>query len=87
MGLTVGADDYPPQAFSPRELAACIRATLRRGRGGELDAPSLFTLQRLAHCPARQSMFKQDMTLFQRAYWCSPFRREIRMDSRCQASP
>ncbi|OFW55349.1 MAG: DNA-binding response regulator [Actinobacteria bacterium RBG_16_70_17] len=32
VGLTVGADDYVTKPFSPRELAARIRAVLRRGR-------------------------------------------------------
>ena len=32
VGLTVGADDYVAKPFSPRELAARIKAVLRRGR-------------------------------------------------------
>jgi len=32
VGLELGADDYLPKPFSPRELAARIRAVLRRGR-------------------------------------------------------
>lgn len=31
-GLTMGADDYVVKPFSPRELAARVRAVLRRGR-------------------------------------------------------
>jgi len=34
IGLTVGADDYLTKPFSPRELAARVKAILRRGRGG-----------------------------------------------------
>ena len=34
-GLDVGADDYVTKPFSLRELAARVRAVLRRGRGGE----------------------------------------------------
>jgi two-component system alkaline phosphatase synthesis response regulator PhoP len=37
VGLTVGADDYVPKPFSPRELVARIKAALRRlpaGTGG-----------------------------------------------------
>lgn len=32
IGLEIGADDYLPKPFSPRELQARIRAILRRGR-------------------------------------------------------
>ena len=34
VGLAVGADDYLTKPFSPRELAARVRAVLRRRRGG-----------------------------------------------------
>jgi DNA-binding response OmpR family regulator len=32
LGLELGADDYLPKPFDPRELAARLRAVLRRGR-------------------------------------------------------
>jgi two-component system phosphate regulon response regulator PhoB len=32
VGLGVGADDYVPKPFSPRELVARVRAVLRRGK-------------------------------------------------------
>ncbi|NRF66305.1 response regulator transcription factor [Aquincola sp. S2] len=32
LGLEIGADDYLPKPFEPRELVARIRAVLRRGR-------------------------------------------------------
>ena len=32
VGLEIGADDYPPKPFDPRELVARIRAILRRTR-------------------------------------------------------
>ncbi len=41
-GLELGADDYVPKPFSPRELTARIRAVLRRADGP--SAPELLTL-------------------------------------------
>jgi two-component system, OmpR family, alkaline phosphatase synthesis response regulator PhoP len=40
-GLDVGADDYVTKPFSPRELAARVRAVLRRGRG-DVPAPAIY---------------------------------------------
>ena len=34
VGLELGADDYLPKPFEPRELLARLRAVLRRSRGG-----------------------------------------------------
>lgn len=41
VGLEVGADDYLPKPFNPRELAARVRAILRRTRDRHRIAPSL----------------------------------------------
>jgi two-component system alkaline phosphatase synthesis response regulator PhoP len=41
IGLDVGADDYITKPFSLRELAARVRAVLRRGRG-EIEAPMVY---------------------------------------------
>src|ERR1700691_4124742 len=38
VGLEIGADDYLPKPFNPRELVARIRAVLRRTQGGERAA-------------------------------------------------
>ena len=38
IGLELGADDYLPKPFEPRELVARIHAVLRRG-GGRADVP------------------------------------------------
>jgi len=35
IGLEIGADDYLPKPFNPRELAARMRAVLRRAGGGQ----------------------------------------------------
>ena len=37
VGLEIGADDYVPKPFSPRELAARIKAILRRAEPASLD--------------------------------------------------
>ncbi|HCS13045.1 MAG: DNA-binding response regulator [Zetaproteobacteria bacterium CG06_land_8_20_14_3_00_59_53] len=37
IGLELGADDYIPKPCNPRELAARIRAVLRRAEGGRVD--------------------------------------------------
>jgi len=39
VGLELGADDYLPKPFNPRELAARIRAILRRSEGRPAAAP------------------------------------------------
>ena len=36
VGLELGADDYVPKPFSPREIASRVRAILRRARGNDL---------------------------------------------------
>src|SRR5271165_65486 len=35
VGLEIGADDYLPKPFDPRELLARLRAILRRSKGGD----------------------------------------------------
>jgi DNA-binding response OmpR family regulator len=49
-GLDVGADDYIAKPFSPRELAARVRAVLRRGHGDRGEAPPM--VYRSAHLEA-----------------------------------
>src|ERR1700680_4892717 len=41
VGLEIGADDYLPKPFNPRELVARIRAILRRTQAGEKSAERL----------------------------------------------
>ncbi|MEN8160748.1 MAG: response regulator [Myxococcota bacterium] len=42
VGLELGADDYLGKPFHPRELLARIRAVLRRGARGAVEAPLRF---------------------------------------------
>lgn len=44
VGLDLGADDYLPKPFNPRELLARIRAILRRTSEAEADAPVELTV-------------------------------------------
>ena len=38
VGLEIGADDYVPKPFNPRELVARIKAVMRRSQGSDNDA-------------------------------------------------
>ena len=58
VGLEIGADDYLGKPFNPRELAARIRAVLRRGGGGDAAqadaAPTRFTFEGFTVDPERR---------------------------------
>ena len=43
IGLELGADDYVPKPFNPRELIARVRSVLRRSRAG-IDAAAMSTV-------------------------------------------
>jgi DNA-binding response OmpR family regulator len=47
VGLELGADDYLPKPFNPRELLARLRAILRRRKGGVGGAPESLRFGRL----------------------------------------
>jgi len=48
VGLELGADDYLPKPFEPRELLARLRAILRRGHGSRgADTPEVSRFGRL----------------------------------------
>ena len=58
LGLELGADDYLPKPFEPRELVARIKAVLRRAGGPPAQAPeqrfqgwTFDRLQRQLHAP------------------------------------
>jgi DNA-binding response OmpR family regulator len=54
VGLEIGADDYLPKPFNPRELLARLRAVLRRSKTSDLGRSSMLHFGRLEiDCDAR----------------------------------
>lgn len=59
VGLEIGADDYLPKPFNPRELVARIRAILRRTKPGALDeAPEVLKVGDVELDPATRSVLR-----------------------------
>ena len=58
VGLEIGADDYLPKPFNPRELVARIRAILRRthSAAGEALVPEIIKVGDVELDPARRSV-------------------------------
>src|ERR1700726_3083222 len=59
VGLGIGADDYLPKPFNPRELVARIRAVLRRTRGdgsGSAAAPDMVSVGDVELDPATRTV-------------------------------
>lgn len=56
VGLELGADDYLPKPFNPRELLARIRAVLRRPRTGLLDGGPVLRFGRLEIDPGSRTV-------------------------------
>jgi two-component system response regulator CpxR len=57
VGLEIGADDYLPKPFNPRELVARIRAVLRRSRGhGEVAVPDVIRVGDVELDPATRTV-------------------------------
>jgi DNA-binding response OmpR family regulator len=54
VGLELGADDYVPKPFSPRELTARVKAVLRRARPSRLVAESLQHGDLVVRVPERE---------------------------------
>jgi two-component system alkaline phosphatase synthesis response regulator PhoP len=59
IGLTVGADDYLTKPFSPRELAARVKAILRRGRGAA-DEEAALTFAHIRIDPQKHEVWRDD---------------------------
>src|SRR6266487_6796037 len=61
VGLEIGADDYLPKPFNPRELVARIRAILRRVRSkaGEPQVPDIIRVGDVELDPATRSVRHQ----------------------------
>ena len=56
VGLEIGADDYLPKPFNPRELLARLKAILRRRHSGSNAAPRILRFGRLEIDPASRSV-------------------------------
>ena len=69
VGLEVGADDYLPKPFNPRELLARIRAVLRRGSvgnhagGGAQDAGEVYRFGPFALDLAAQALSRDGVEI------------------------
>ena len=61
IGLEVGADDYLPKPFEPRELLARIRAVLRRGSVATSAVATAATVQTAAAAGVRFGPYRMEM--------------------------
>jgi len=62
LGLEMGADDYLPKPFNPRELVARLRAILRRQAGAN-NAASTLQCRTLTMAPASRKALVRDLPL------------------------
>src|SRR5580765_3123986 len=60
VGLEIGADDYLPKPFNPRELVARIRAILRRSKPGKAAeaAPEILSVGDVELDPATRNVYR-----------------------------
>lgn len=56
VGLELGADDYLPKPFNPRELVARLKAVLRRARPAAPEVPDVLTFGRLVIDPGSRTV-------------------------------
>src|SRR5712675_1844462 len=65
VGLEIGADDYLPKPFNPRELVARIRAILRRTRSDKSapSAPDIVRVGEIELDPATRSVRRHGQLL------------------------
>ncbi len=63
IGLGLGADDYMPKPFSPRELLARVKAVLRRGSSNSKGAEEMLVHQNLRIDVLRHQVFLKDTEL------------------------
>ena len=61
VGLGVGADDYVTKPFSPREVAARVKAVLRRGRGVRDAGAAVLRFEGLTVDPGAREVRADDM--------------------------
>jgi DNA-binding response OmpR family regulator len=63
LGLELGADDYLPKPFEPRELLARIVAILRRGRGQPLADANVLHFEDLSVDVSQRTVILQGRTI------------------------
>src|SRR5687767_1696152 len=63
VGLEIGADDYVPKPFNPRELTARIRAVLRRLEGRSSDVRHLLSVDDVSVDSAARTVIRAGVAI------------------------
>ena len=63
VGLEIGADDYVPKPFNPRELTARIRAVLRRLEGRSSDIRQVLSVDDVSVDPAARTVVRAGVAI------------------------